>query len=293
MGKSNAMDSLAPSSLNVNSLALKALGQTDINVSPLGLGTVKFGRDQQVKYPWSFKIPEDQEILELLSISRELGINLLDTAPAYGVSEQRLGKLLSMRHDWVIVSKVGESFEQGESHFDFSAAATQKTIENSLRILKTDYLDVVLVHSDGDDKRIIEQEDVLSTLQKLKQQGYIRAIGLSTKTTDGGLWTVEHTDVVMATRNNSDHTDDAVLDKALELNKGVVIKKGLQSGHADAKAGGTGIEQAIEYVFSHPAISCLIAGTINPKHLRQNAHLIEQLLRLKMAQPLPAQEFST
>ena len=255
----------------------RELGQTGILVSPLGLGTVKFGRDQQVKYPWSFDIPDDKAVIELLRLSQDLGINLLDTAPAYGNSEERLGQLLANRQDWVIVSKVGEAFEQGQSHFDFSAATTQKTIENTLRKLKTDYLDVVLVHSDGDDKKIIEQEDVLETLQKLKQQGLIRAIGLSTKTTDGGLWTVEHTDVVMATRNTSDHTDDPVLDRALKLNKGVVIKKGLQSGHADTKAGGGGIEQALNYVFSHQAVSCLIAGTINPVHLSQNAQIVEQL----------------
>ena len=254
------------------------LGQTGIQVSPLGLGTVKFGRDQQVKYPWSFKIPDDQAVLELLSISRDLGINLLDTAPAYGNSEERLGQLLKQRQDWVIVSKVGESFENGQSQFDFSAATTQKTIENTLRKLKTDYLDVVLVHSDGDDQKIIEQEDVIETLQKLKQQGLIRAVGLSTKTTTGGIWAVENTDVVMATRNSEDHTDDPVLDRALELNKGVVIKKGLQSGHADRQAGGSGIEEAINYVFSHQAVSCLIAGTINPLHLKQNAKIIAQLL---------------
>ena len=258
-------------------MKLRNLGQTDIAVSPLGLGTVKFGRDQQVKYPWSFNIPDDQAVIELLALSRELGINLLDTAPAYGNSEERLGKLLTHRQDWVIVSKVGESFEQGQSHFNFSARTTRTTIENSLRNLKTDYLDVVLVHSDGDDMRIIEQEEVIQTLAELKQQGIIRAIGLSTKTTEGGLWTVNHTDVVMATRNVNEHTDDPVLDRALQLNKGVVIKKGLQSGHADARAGGQGIEDAIKYVFSHPAVSCLIAGTINPQHLRQNARLVEHL----------------
>ena len=257
----------------------RELGQTGIQVSPLGLGTVKFGRDQQVKYPWTFKIPDDQQVLELLSLSQELGINLLDTAPAYGHSEERLGQLLSNRQDWVIVSKVGEAFENGRSHFDFTAQTTRKTIENSLKKLKTDYLDVVLVHSDGDDQRVIEHEDVLETLQKLKQQGLIRAIGLSTKTTAGGLWTVEHTDVVMATRNSTDHTDDPVLDRALELNKGVVIKKGLQSGHVDTRAGGGGIEEALQYVFSHQAVSCLIAGTINPEHLAQNAAIVEQLCR--------------
>jgi len=255
----------------------KELGQTGIQVSPLGLGTVKFGRDQQVKYPWAFKIPDDQAVLELLSLSRDLGINLLDTAPAYGNSEERLGALLTQRQDWVIVSKVGEAFENGQSHFDFSAQTTQKTIENTLSKLKTDYLDVVLVHSDGDDQKVIEQEDVVDTLQKLKQQGLIRAIGLSTKTTAGGIWAVENTDVVMATRNVTDNTDDLVLERALQLNKGVVIKKGLQSGHADSKAGGSGIEEAIKYVFSHQAVNCLIAGTINPKHLIENAKMIEKL----------------
>ena len=255
----------------------RELGQTGIQVSPLGLGTVKFGRDQQVKYPWSFNIPDDQQVKELLALSRDLGINLLDTAPAYGNSEDRLGQLLENRQDWVIVSKVGESFEHGQSHFDFAARTTRATIESSLRKLKTDYLDVVLVHSDGNDQRIIEQEDVIETLQKMKQEGLIRAIGLSTKTTEGGLWTVEHTDVVMATRNTSDHTDDPVLDRALELHKGVVIKKGLQSGHADSKAGGSGIEEAIRYVFSHQAVSCLIAGTINPEHLKDNARIVTEL----------------
>ncbi len=256
----------------------RELGQTGIKVSPLGLGTVKFGRDQQVKYPWSFKIPDDKAVLKLLALSQDMGINLLDTAPAYGNSEERLGRLLHNRQDWVIVSKVGEAFEQGQSQFDFSAKTTRHTIENTLKKLKTDYMDVVLVHSDGDDRKIIEQEEVLQTLEQLKQQGLIRAIGLSTKTTDGGLWTVEHTDVIMATRNSADHTDDPVLDRALELNKGVVIKKGLQSGHADSRAGGGGIEDALKYVFSHHAVNCLIAGTINPEHLTQNAQIVEQIL---------------
>lgn len=255
----------------------KELGQTGIYTSPLGLGTVKFGRDQQVKYPWSFDIPDDQTVLNLLALSQDLGINVLDTAPAYGTSEQRLGELLTQRHDWIIVSKVGEAFEQGQSHFDFSAQNTIKTIENSLKKLKTDYLDIVLVHSSGDDQQIIKQEEVIDSLIQLKQKGLIRAIGMSSKTTDGGLWTVEHMDIIMATRNINDHTDDPVLDRALELNKGVIIKKGLQSGHADSKAGGSGINAALDYVFSHPAVNCLIAGTINPQHLKQNAQRVTQL----------------
>ena len=75
-------------------MELRPLGSTGIKVSPLGLGTVKLGRDQQVKYPSSFRIPDDDAVRDLFALTRELGINLVDTAPAYGNSEQRLGKLL-------------------------------------------------------------------------------------------------------------------------------------------------------------------------------------------------------
>ncbi|MGB5762784.1 MAG: aldo/keto reductase, partial [Sedimenticolaceae bacterium] len=138
---------------------LRPLGSTGIQVSPLGLGTVKLGRNQQVKYPSAFKLPDDRQVIELLDLARELGINLLDTAPAYGSSQERLGRLLGAgRRDWVIVSKVGEIFENGESRFDFGFDHTIATVEQSLRTLRTEYLDCVLIHSDGDDLRILQQE---------------------------------------------------------------------------------------------------------------------------------------
>ena len=70
----------------------RPLGSTGLRVSPLGLGTVKLGRDQGVKYPNGFTIPDDAAARALLDQARALGINLIDTAPAYGVSEQRLGR---------------------------------------------------------------------------------------------------------------------------------------------------------------------------------------------------------
>ena len=72
-----------------------ALGETGLAVAKLSLGTVKLGRDQGVKYPTPVKIPTDKEASELLKAARQLGINMLDTAPAYGRSEQRLGALLA------------------------------------------------------------------------------------------------------------------------------------------------------------------------------------------------------
>lgn len=258
-------------------MELRALGSTGIKVSPLGLGTVKIGRDAQVKYPTGFKIPDDQAVRALLALAWELGINTLDTAPAYGNSEERLGQLLPHRNDWVIVGKVGEIFENGQSSFDFSAAYTRKSVERSLKRLGRDCIDVMLVHSHGDDMAIIEREEVCETLQQLKREGLVRAVGMSTKTVAGGLWCVEHMDVVMATYNPS-YTDELpVLQRAAELNKGVMIKKGLQSGHADSAVGGGGVEAALRFVFAQPAVHSVIVGTINPQHLRDNVELIHRI----------------
>ncbi|HID48687.1 MAG TPA: aldo/keto reductase, partial [Chromatiales bacterium] len=178
----------------------------------------------------------------------------------------------------IIVTKVGEIFENGQSRFDFSAEHVRMSVERSLRRLGRDRVDIVLVHSDGDDMRIIEHEGALEELDRLRSEGLIRAFGMSTKTTEGGLWIVEHADVVMATCNPVDTHDLPVIARAAELNRGVLVKKGLMSGHADAAAGGGGIEAAMEYVFGTPGVSSLITGTINPRHLRDNVAIVERIL---------------
>ena len=60
----------------------RSLGSTGLDVSVLGLGTVKIGRNQQVKYPAGFELPDDRAVIELFELARSLGINLIDTAPA-------------------------------------------------------------------------------------------------------------------------------------------------------------------------------------------------------------------
>ena len=250
----------------------RSLGSSGIEVSPLGLGTVKIGRNQQVKYPRGFDIPDDDAVSELLALARDLGINFIDTAPAYGSSEERLGALLPHSEDWVIMTKVGEIFTDGQSRFDFSAEHTRHSVESSLRKLKREWLDVVLVHSDGNDMEIINNTAVLQTLDELKQQGKLRAYGMSTKTVEGGCWVVEHTDVVMATLNLETDADLPVIERAHALNKGVVIKKGLQSGHAD------NVEDAFRHVLLQPGVSSIIVGTINPAHLRSNVETCNRVL---------------
>ena len=253
-------------------MQLRPLGSTGIEVSPLGLGTVKIGRNEQVKYPQGFDIPGDADVSELLALAWELGINFIDTAPAYGSSEQRLGQLLPHADDWVIMTKVGEIFEDGKSRFDFSAKHTRQSIESSLKKLKRDMIDVVLVHSDGNDMGIINNEAVLETLDKIKQEGLIRAYGMSTKTIEGGCWIVENTDVGMATYNLETDAELPIIQLAHELNKGVVVKKGLQSGHTDS------VEDAFKHVLIQPGVSSMIVGTINQNHLRTNAEICNRVL---------------
>lgn len=244
----------------------RGIGKTGIEVSVVGLGTVKFGRNQGVKYPQAFELPTDHAIAELLNCATELGINLLDTAPAYGSSEERLGKLLrGQRHQWVISTKAGEEFTNGESHFDFSSRAIRESVERSLRRLHTDYLDIMLIHSNGDDQRIIEEEHVFSMLEALKQEGKIRAYGMSTKTIAGGLLTVELADLAMVTYNPRATEDHEVIVAAHKLQKGIFVKKALESGNLK-----TPVTETMKFILSEPGVTSVIIGTLNSQHLKEN-----------------------
>lgn len=249
---------------------MRTLGTTGIKVSPLGLGTVKLGRDQAVKYPTAFSIPDDKAARKLLQSARELGINLLDTAPAYGNSEQRLGELLrGETHDWVICSKVGEDFVGGQSRFDFTPEHTRASVLRSLQRLQRDYLDIVLVHSDGNDIEIVERYGTLQILADLKAEGLVRAFGFSGKTLEGGLRAAKQADVMMLTYNLNYRDEAKLLDYCGIHNKGVLIKKALASGHI-----GDDVGASLRFALQHPAIGSVIVGTINPEHLAANVAAI-------------------
>ncbi len=253
-------------------LPKRRLGSTDLEPSILGLGTVKLGRDQGVKYPTPFAIPDDRQAADLLALARDLGINLLDTAPAYGTSEERLGRLLrGQRQQWLICTKVGEEFDGQASHFDFSPQHTRFSVERSLRRLATDYLDLVLVHSDGNDCAIVEHSGTLATLASLKQEGKIRAFGMSTKTLAGGLLAAQHSDCVMVTWNLQHREEEPVIDYCRDHGVGVIVKKALASGHL-ATDGGDPVGRTFTRLFAHPGVASAIIGTINPRHLRANVN---------------------
>jgi aryl-alcohol dehydrogenase-like predicted oxidoreductase len=246
----------------------RPLGSTGIDVSLLGLGTVKLGRDQAVTYPLPFRIPDDRAARSLLSVARELGINLIDTAPAYGAAEERLGGLLAgMRREWVICTKVGEEFGDGRSHHDFSPAHVRMSVERSLRRLGTDWLDVVLIHSDGRDVEVLERSGALETLRDLKAAGAIRAIGISHKSPEGARRALAlGCDVIMATLNTGYRDEAPVIAEAGARGCGVLVKKALASGHAAA--------DGLRWVAEQPGVSSIVVGTIDERHLRENASVL-------------------
>lgn len=267
---------------------LRPLGASGLEVSALGLGTVKLGRNLGLKYPHSFTLPDERSAAALLARARALGINLLDTAPAYGNSEERLGRLLAgQRQHWLICSKVGEEFERGRSRFDFSPEHTRESVLRSLQRLRTDVLDIVLVHSDGTDLRIIEQMGTLDMLAQLKQEGLLRAFGMSTKTVAGGLAAARDCDVVMLTYNPLQREELPVLDACARLRCGALVKKALASGQllptpTATEPGGSDqgqpLQASMDLVFAHPGTSAAIVGTINPAHLLADAEAARRAL---------------
>lgn len=258
-------------------MELRPLGKTGLHVSPIGLGTVKLGRDRGLKYAAPPRIPSDDEAMALLRTAHELGVNLIDTAPAYGTSEERLGKLLytvAPREAWVLCTKAGEEFDPvaATSRYDFSPAAITASVERSLRRLGTDRLDIVLLHfgsSDATDARVLAQGEAMGALRAMQQRGLVRCVGGSTGTPEGARLAVEHGDVVMLTLNPDALQDRPWIEAARSRGRGVLIKKPLGSGHASDPAA------ALRMVLGTPGVCSAVVGTSSVANLRANIKAIE------------------
>lgn len=253
----------------------RPLGNTGRQVGVIGLGTVKLGRNAGVAYPGGggYDLPTDQQAIDLLSTAADLGVNLIDTAPAYGVSEERLGALMAAggwfggRDRWVVCTKAGEEFDNAtaRSRYDFSPMAVRTSVDRSLRRLRVERLDVVLLHSDGRDEWIVRESGALEELNQLRAEGKVAAVGVSSKSVAGGLLAVQRgCDVVMVTLNPTHTEERPVVGAAREAGVGVLVKKALASGHAADPAA------AIRFGLSEPGVSSLVIGTVNPNNLRAN-----------------------
>jgi aryl-alcohol dehydrogenase-like predicted oxidoreductase len=243
------------------------LGSTGLVVSSIGFGAFKIGRNEKTKYPTAYDLPSDSDVDRLLGGLLDLGINYIDTAPAYGASEERIGRFLApRRREFVLATKVGETFAGGVSHFDFSSEGIQASVERSLKRLRTDSVDVLLIHSDGRDLWIQNETEAVAVLQEFKRRGIARAIGLSGKTIEGARRALAWADVLMVEYHSQDSSHQSLIAESAARGIGIVVKKGLASGHLPA-------ETSVRFVLSNPHVASLVVGGLNLEHFRQNVRV--------------------
>jgi aryl-alcohol dehydrogenase-like predicted oxidoreductase len=150
----------------------RTLGRTGWSVSLLGLGTG--GRSQLGQ---RYELPHS-ESARLVRHALDQGVNLIDTAPGYGDSETRLGQALGgvSRDTYFLSTK----FQPHASKDDlYTAQDMRKSLEESLKRLETDYVDVFYLHGVAPEPYDAANERFLPELYKARDQGLIRAIGLS------------------------------------------------------------------------------------------------------------------
>lgn len=244
-------------------MELRPLGQTGMRVSPIGFGAFKIGRNEKVKYPTAYDLPTEGQTREILSGLLDLGIRYFDTAPAYGVSEERLGRYLSDQSGIVISTKVGETFENGQSAYAFDRRSVEASLDRSRARLNRSVLDLVFVHSDGRDLDIQRDTDVVNVLREQQESGAIRAIGFSGKTVAGARTALEWADAIMVEYHTRDTSHDEVMREAAARSVSVIVKKGLAAGHLPA-------DKAVAFSLGHPSVTSLVIGGLNLNHMAAN-----------------------
>ena len=158
----------------------RTLGRTGLRVTPIGLGGGWLG------YTGGQTIDQDAGVATVLR-ALELGVNLIDTSPAYGrgESERMIGIALRewfgrrhSRESVVISTKTGT---RPDNHGDYSATATWRSVELSLATLGVDHIDIVHVHDPRDIEPALQPGGAVEALKDLRARGLIRAIGLGVR----------------------------------------------------------------------------------------------------------------
>ena len=247
-------------------------------VTALGWGAFKIGRNEGAKYPESYALPSEDESVQFTHDVIDMGVRVIDTAPAYGLSEERIGRALlelppSVREEIFLSTKAGETFAQSKSSFDFSYEAITRSVMASLARLRTNRIDLVWVHSDGSDLEILRAGTVLRALDDLKRGGLVAAIGFSPKSIAGAHAATTHEciDALMIELHPSAHAEadgqSALLERAGELGVGVFVKKPLASGRLDPRG-------ALPTILAHPQVTCVVVGGLSRSRMIENVSIV-------------------
>lgn len=204
-------------------------------MSVVGVGTWQFGGEWGRTY-------QQPDVDAIFDAARERGINLIDTAECYGdhTSESFIGNAIARdRHDWIVATKFGHKFN---APFDRTTPRRpedcRQQVEDSLRALRTDYIDLLQYHSWGDDEFF--NDDVLAELQRLKDQGKFRFLGNSVGSNSNvrqvSASRSRGIEVIQIIYNRLDRTpEDTTFPHCIEQNLGVLARVPLASGYLSGK----------------------------------------------------------
>jgi aryl-alcohol dehydrogenase-like predicted oxidoreductase len=277
----------------------RQFGKTDMHVSVLGLGGAEIGFD---------KAPDDV-VARLLASALDAGLNVIDTAECYLDSEEKIGRAVSHRRgDFYLFTKCGHP--QGPGKGDWRPSSLLRSIERSLRRLKTDRVDLVQLHTCSEDE--LRKGDVIASLQTAREKGYARYIGYSG---DGraARYAIEcgAFDTLQASVSIADQEAiDLTLPLAQQRQMGVIAKRPIANaawryaeepenayirpywerlrklGWDDfARANPRqAVSAALRFTLGVPGVHTAIVGTSKPDRWRENAALLED-------GPLPRDEF--
>jgi aryl-alcohol dehydrogenase-like predicted oxidoreductase len=277
-------------------LPKRDLGRTGLHVTMLGYGAMELrgaprGRDVT-----------EAQAETILNAALDAGINYLDTSIDYGVSEERIGRYVAHRRsEYYLASKCGcvvgaDPSPRGQrNRHVYTRDNIIAGIEQSLRRMHTDYLDVVQFHG-SPSRQALEEHGALDTVLELQQAGKLRFIGISS--------TLPHLkdhiamgvfDVFQIPYSALEREHEAVISAAADGGAGIVIRGGAAKGApSEGKQAGsqwarwqqahlndlledmTPMEFILRFTFSHPAMHTNIVGTINPAHLQDNIRALLQ-----------------
>ena len=289
----------------------RTLGRTGADVTVLGYGAMELrGRPRGPEIA-------DQDAGRLLNAVLDGGINVIDTSPDYGRSEELIGSYIGHRRDeFFLASKCGCPLELPTDvpppyPHDYSPGNVRADVEQSLRRLRTDRLDLVQVHM-SPSKATLEENHTVETLQDLQAAGKVRFIGMSgilpnlAEHIAMGVFDVFQIPYSAVQRNHEELITDAAGTGA-----GTFIRGGAARGAASedknwrigplsqdpgvaqrnwesagiggllSEAGMSNMEFVLRFTLSHPGLSTTIVGTSSPAHLASNIAIAE-------SGPLPA-----
>ncbi len=274
-------------------MELRELGRTGLKITPLGLGLAEISRQDKMGGDIS-------SAATVLNEALDNGINFLDTAACYGDTEALIGETVSHRRDeYVLATKAGHAVADapGES---WTRETIEHSIDRSLRLLQTDYVDIVQLHTC--DVEVLEQGDVIDALVRAREAGKTRFASYSGDN-DAAKWAVESG--IFATLQTSYNLVDqhartkGLFDMAQAAGMGVILKRPVANGtwwkdespypYADEysrrsqamRAAGPFEHEPEDkvllvtgFALAEPAVTTIITGTHNVDHLKSNIDLV-------------------